>query len=498
MLQRRSCTDAEVGSDRDTSTSRRIGSIVMAEPSQSIERMSDVEALMWNLEKDPHLSAAFANLTIFDRPLDVQRLRQRLERAARVVPRLRQRVVPAFGRLAPPAWQDDPDFDMDYHLRRVAVPGKGTERDLLELAATLANDPFDRTRPLWEFYVIEGLADGRAAMVQKMHHTITDGEGGIRMSMEFIDIERDAPAPPLIDEAETDSGPYAAPLHQRALVDAAFDTLTHNLRRQAGLARRMVGESLTVVRHPSQLIALPGEAVATMQSVLRQLAVTDGRRSPAWLERSLRRRFEILQVPLDDAKRAAKVLGGSVNDFFVTGAVGGAGAYHRELGLPVDQLRISMPVSTRTDRSSGGNAFSVTRSLVPTDPDPVARFASISERLTTTKRERAVGVTAALAGVVNVLPTSVLIRIARQQVDTIDFATSNLKAAPFDLYIAGAKLEANYPIGPIGGTAFNLTTMSYRGMLDMGLHIDSAAIAEPDRLRRCLEQSFEELIAAAT
>ncbi len=469
----------------------------MAEPSPPLERMSDVEALMWNLEKDPHLSAAFANLTVFDRPLDVDRLRLRLQRAARVVPRLRQRVAPAFGRLAPPAWQDDPDFDIDYHVRRIAIPGEGTERELLDLAASLAAQPFDRTRPLWEFHIIEGLADGRAAMVQKMHHTITDGEGGVRMSVEFIDMERDAPEPALIDESVSGAGLTGPPAHGRTMLDTAYDTLTHNLRRQAGLARRAVDDTLSLARHPTRVAALPAEAIATVQSVVRQLSVNDDRRSPLWRDRSLRRHFEILQVPLDDAHRAAKVLGGSVNDFFVAGAAGAAGAYHRQLGADVDELRISMPVSTRTDRSAGGNAFSVTRSLVPTDPDPMARFAAVHERLATTKRERAVGVTAALAGVVNVLPTSVLIRIARQQVETIDFATSNVKAAPFDLFIAGAKLEGNYPMGPIAGTAFNLTTMSYRGMLDMGLHIDPVAVAEPGRLRLCMEASFRELIDAA-
>ncbi len=473
----------------------------MAEPSQPVERMSDVEALMWNLEKDPHLSAAFANLTVFDRPLDFDRLRRRLLRAAQNVPRLRQRVVPAFGRLAPPAWQDDPDFDIDYHVRLMALPGEGTERDLLDLAATLAAAPFDRTRPLWEFHVVEGLADGRAAMVQKMHHTITDGEGGIRMSVEFIDVERDVAEPTVAEEsaggepAGGNSGAMAR--NGPTLLGTAYATLTHNFRRQAGLLRRTIDDSMQTARHPSRLTGLPGEAAATVQSVVRQLAINDDRRSPLWTQRSLRRRFEVLQVPLDDAKRAAKVLGGSVNDFFVAGAAGGAGAYHRELGEDVEELRISMPVSTRTDRSVGGNAFSVTRSLVPTDPDPVARFTAVHERLAVTKHERAVGLTAALAGVVNVLPTSMLVRMARQQVGTVDFATSNVRAAPFDLYIAGAKLEANYPMGPVAGTAFNLTTMSYRGMLDMGLHIDAAAVAEPDRLRGCMETSFSELIDAA-
>ncbi|HEY4377534.1 MAG TPA: wax ester/triacylglycerol synthase domain-containing protein, partial [Acidimicrobiales bacterium] len=161
-----------------------------AEP---IERMSDVEALMWNLEKDPHLSSTFANLTLFDQAPDMDRLRRRLARAAQVVPRLRRRVVPAFGRLAPPAWVDDPDFDLDHHIRHTALPPGSGQQALLDLAAHLVLTPFDRSRPLWEFHVIEGLPDGKAAMVQKMHHTITDGEGGIRMSLEFIDMERDAP-----------------------------------------------------------------------------------------------------------------------------------------------------------------------------------------------------------------------------------------------------------------------------------------------------------------
>jgi hypothetical protein len=181
------------------------------------------------------------------------------------------------------------------------VPGEGTERDLLDLAARLAAQPFDRTRPLWEFHVIEGLADGRAAMVQKMHHTITDGEGGVRMSLAFIDVERDAPAPAPIDEGPSSAGPETAPLDGRTLLDTAYETLTHNLRRQTGLARRAFDDTLEMARHPTRLAALPGEAAATVQSVVRQLAITDNRRSPLWQERSLRRHFEILEVSLDDA-----------------------------------------------------------------------------------------------------------------------------------------------------------------------------------------------------
>src|SRR3954453_10245289 len=109
-------------------------------------RMSDVEALMWNLEKDPALASSFANVTILDQRPDVERLRRRLTAAMDVVPRLRHRVAPGLGRLAPPEWQEDPALDLGYHVREIALPPPGTERQLFDLAAILAQVPFDRTR----------------------------------------------------------------------------------------------------------------------------------------------------------------------------------------------------------------------------------------------------------------------------------------------------------------------------------------------------------------
>jgi len=240
---------------------------------------------------------------------------------------------------------------------------------------------------------------------------------------------------------------------------------------------------------------LPAESAATVRSIVRQLGVVDGHRSPLWTERSLGRRLDTFQVPLDDVKDAAKRLGGSINDLFVTAAVGGAGQYHRDRGAEVDELRMSMPVSTRTSKVPGGNAFTPTRALVPVLADPRLRFAAVHERLGVTKTERALGLTGSLAGLVNLLPQPVLVRVARQQVMTVDFTTSNVRAAPFDLYIAGALMESNFPIGPVAGTAWNLTTMSYRGMLDLGLHADTAAVEDPASLSEAIQSSFAELVA---
>src|SRR5207247_1676044 len=134
---------------------------------------------------------------------------------------------------------------------------------------------------------------------------------------------------------------------------------------------------------------------------------------------------EILTVELDAAKRAAKDFGGTVNDLFVTALAGGAGGYHEAQGATVDELRVSMPVSRRQDNSSGGNAFSPTRVLVPAGPmTPRERFQIVHDRLTVTKRERALGAVDSMAGLLNGLPTSLLTRVARQQVETVDFAAS--------------------------------------------------------------------------
>ena len=126
----------------------------------------------------------------------------------------------------------------------------------------------------------------------------------------------------------------------------------------------------------------------------------------------------------------------------------------------------------------------------------MARFEAVRERLAVTKRERALALTEGLAGVLNTLPTAVLVRVARQQAETVDFATSNLRAAEFDLFIAGAEILANHPMGPTAGTAFNATVMSYRDGFDIGLNLDVAAVDDPELLRDCILESLRELLAA--
>lgn len=446
-------------------------------------KMSDSEALMWRMEQDPHLSSTFANVTVLDHPGNAAAFRARMERASWAVRRLRQRVRPAPANLTVPVWEDDPDFDIDYHVRHVAIPTPGSMRQLLDLATLIAADPFDRTRPLWQFFVVDGLRGGKGALIQKMHHTIADGEASLAMSLQFLDFEPNAPEPPPLDpalmadaEAEED--------HRLNLVR---DLTAASWRLPLGIARQVRDMVTNPTTIPSAGGGL-GEIVANLKHPPRTP-------SALWTERSLKRRLETLQVSLESTKAAAKRLGGTLNTAFLTAAADAAGRYHRHLGAPVDTLNASMAVSTRT-KQSGSNAFSLARFAVPTSAMTIEeRFAIVLER--TSQAKSATTGLEALAAIVAAIPTPVLARFARQQSHSVDFATSNVRAAPMKVYIAGAEVLANYPIGPLVGVAFNATLLSYNGSLDIGLNCDSAAVTDTALLRDCLQASFAALLTGA-
>jgi WS/DGAT/MGAT family acyltransferase len=450
--------------------------------------MSDAEGLMWRLEKDPHLSSTFGTVVLLDQAPDFDAFRRRMERTALTIPRLRQRVLPAAAYLSPPTWVDDADFDIDLHVRRIACPKPGTLRQVLDLASLVVADPFDRTRPLWQFVVVEGLRGGKAALIQKMHHTITDGERGVQLSLQYLDFERDAPEPPPIDAEATER----AEVPQPTPAETMRELLAGTMRIPIGIAKQV----RELLADPAAIPDASNAAAKTMRGVLSQLSDTEGARSPLWVRRSLHRRVEPARAQFRATKDAAKRLGGTLNTAFLTAAADAASAYHVEMGAPVESLRASMAISTRTD-DSGSNAFTLARLLVPTGQMPIAeRFRAIDEATKAARESTKDAGLDTLAAVTTALPTSLITRLARQQANTVDFATSNVKGSPVPVFVAGAQLLEIYPIGPLGGVAFNLTLMSYLGSLDMALNIDTAAVESPELLAECLDRSFKKLVRA--
>jgi diacylglycerol O-acyltransferase len=451
--------------------------------------MSDAEGLMWRVDKDPHLSSTFGTVSVLDRPPDFDALRARMEQATWAVPRLRWRVQPAPVNLSAPSWVDDPDFDIDNHVRRIALPKPGSMRQLLDLASLVTSDAFDRTRPLWQFVVIEGLRGGKAALLQKMHHTITDGEGGVQMSLQFLDFERDAPPRRPVDPSTADITPPPPP---PSAAETMRDLVAGGFRLPLGVAKQV----RELLADPTAIPAASAATVDTIRGVLQQLGDVERARSPLWTERSLRRHFEVVRAPFRATKDASKRLGGTLNTAFVTAAAEAASRYHDDLGAPVEHLRTTMAVSTRTS-AADTNAFTLARMMVPASTMPVADRFRLIQAIADEARGGSGGASLqTLAAVAAALPTSLVTRLARQQAQTIDFATSNVKAAPMPVYIAGAQMLENYPLGPLAGVAFNLTLLSYDGSLDMGINIDAAAVAEPALLAKHLDAAFSDLIEA--
>ena len=466
--------------------------------------MTQLEAVMWVLDSDPRLASAFANLTLLDRVPDRDVLRARMLRAAEAVPRLRQRVVES-GHLSTPAWQEDPEFDIDHHIRWIDV---GTD-DVDDLAAALSGRPFDRERPLWEFVVIEGLPGGTAAMVQRFDHTLTDGEGGIRLSVQFLDLERHPAATDREPDADEMVGDAPARLRIAGSDPAVSDLPSSDLADEPDAAVERTGLLGHATRGLQAAVAVPatvargaarvpqgaGSLVELARDSMQQLAV-DSRRSPLWTERSTDRWFGRSAVNLEDVKAAAHDLGGSVNDLFVTGALAAAAQVHRAADLPVDELRVAIPVSNRSSGDGGGNAFTPIHALLPAGEMSVQeRFSVVHERLTRVKQEGAIRLDGPAAAA-RLLPSSALLGIVGRTAGTIDFVCSNVRAAPFDLFMAGAHLEGNYPLGPLLNTSFNLTTMSYRGWLFLGLLVDRAAVPDPPGLLEALDEAYSDVLAA--
>jgi WS/DGAT/MGAT family acyltransferase len=470
-------------------------------------RMSDAEAIMWTVEKDPALRVDFTNVTLLEHAPDARRLRAKVERAVEEIPRLSHRVVTPPLRLAPPEWRPDHDLDLDYHVRTVGVPAPGGLRQLLDLAGTVAAAPLDRSRPLWEFTLAEGLQGGRAALLQKVHHTITDGVGGVRLSMSLLDLEPDPPEPPVPSPlqriaAEAIAGERAQvaadPVNRTTPAEVLGDAVTYAVGQQLRRARGGLEAAARTLASPESARRSIANVGRLAGSVRRQLLVTEPSRSDLLRARSLANRFEAYQTPLSKAKAASQALGGSVNDLFVTGVAGALGLYHERMGVPCEELRMAMPISTRGDDEESANSFTPSRVLVPVQPkDPVARFNIVRERLTETRNEPAVTAAGSLAGLLTLLPTSVLVGVTRSQGRTIDFATSNLRGSPVDLYLAGAPIEANFPMGPRAGCGVNVTLLSYRDSLDMGLNIDPASVSDPATLLDCFDESFGALLDVA-
>jgi diacylglycerol O-acyltransferase / wax synthase len=453
-------------------------------------QMSDADALMWTIEKDPTLRSTVVTVLTLDRNPDWDALVERVDHGSRLIPRLRQRVVTPLLRVGPPSWSADPHFDLSYHLRRVRAPEPGSFDCVLDLARNAAMAGFDRARPLWEYTVVDGLDGGRSAFVIKVHHSMTDGVGGMKLLMMLFDLEREPHPPGPTDELH--DLPAFTPL---ALIGRSLD---YQRRRAWDIVQHAIANTVnaarSVTRDPEAALQ---EAGHVARSVASFLAPATTPRSPIIGARSLGRRLAALDIPLDDLKRAAKSAGGSLNDAFLASVVGGVQRYHELHGVEPSELRMVMPINLRGEGAAlGGNHFTPARFLVPLQiADPEERMHALGRLAKRARNEPAVALTDALATVLNQLPSRFTTAFFGAMLKGSDFVTTNVPGSPFPLYVAGAELERMYPFAPLSGTAANVALLSHCDTCCIGINTDAVAIPDAPEFAKTIAAGFAEVLA---
>ena len=446
---------------------------------------------MWTIDRDPELRSTIVTALVLDHAPPWSDVVARIERGTRLIPRLRQRVVEPMVRIGPPAWSADPDFDLAYHLRRVRAPEPGSLDTVLDMAATAAMGDFDRARPLWECTLVEGLPDGRAAVVLKVHHSMTDGVGGMKLLLMLFDLEPETPA------SAPDPEPRLLPSYTPTTL------LAHGVewqaQRVASTTRGITDGTRRAVRAIRDDAARTIESAArTVGSVARFLQPAPNPMSPVINGRSLDRRVATLSVPLEDLKLAAKAAGGTLNDAFVGGVLGGLQRYHLARGSDVDALRMMMPINIRPEQAGlGGNHFTTARLVVPLLEDPEERIREISLRCRRLRAEPAVALSEQLATLLNRLPRRVATSLFGSMLKGADFITSNVPGSPFPLYLCGAEVQELYAFGPLSGSATNIVLVSHCGTCFIGVNADARAISDPAGFTGDLRAGFDEVLALA-
>lgn len=455
-------------------------------------RMSDADALMWAIEKDPMLRSTITTVVVLEGDVDRDAVWRAFDRTSRVVPRLRQRVRSHPMSLAPPRWEVDPNFDLGYHLRFARATGAGTMQDLLSMAQPMAMQGFDRARPQWECTVVDGMDDGCNALIMKIHHAVTDGVGGVRLMLELFDLERDAAERPMAEPP---------PVHVMNQMERFADAFSHQTRRQLGIVKRLVtdgaGNVAGMLGDPPGTYETSSELVASVARVLRPAGAP---LSPLMTGRSLSNHLETITLPLDRAKKAGKRIGGTLNDTFVTGMARGLQRYHGDHGVPVDVLRMGMPINIRTPGGPeiAGNAFVPARFEIPLDADdPLQLMRDIRSKMVAARDEPANDLVELLSNVLNRLPTTVVTQIFGTMMKGLDFQASNVPGAPVPLYLHGVEVQSVFPFGPLAGSATNVTLLSYQNDLNIGINVDPAAVPDTDAYLGCIRSAYDEILALA-
>jgi diacylglycerol O-acyltransferase / wax synthase len=472
------------------------------------DRLSPLDVSFLYLET-PTTAMHVGGVAVFDPPkgpageagisapgdFDYEALVELVSQRISLVQRYRQKVRWVPGKLANPVWVDDEDFDITYHVRRSALPRPGSLDQLRELVGRVQSRQLDRNRPLWEIYLVEGLADGRFAIITKTHHAMVDGISAIDIGTLILDqstTPREIPDDGWIPRREPSS------------VSLVVNALTDTLRRPTQAIDTVRGELADVRAIGARVTGAATGLLAAARTSLRPAPD-----SPLNATIGEQRRYGMAATELDDYKRVRKSHGGTVNDVVLATVAGALRVWLLTRGesvTPATTVRAMVPVSVRSDQEPGalGNRVSAMFVDLPVgEPSPVVRLHQVSYAMKAHKESGQAVAADAIVALSGFAPPTIHSAAARLASGfsrrLFNVVVTNVPGPQFPLYAAGAQMLECYPVVPLSkGQAVSVGLTSYNGGVYYGLNADRDAMPDVDVLAQCIEESLAELIGTAS
>jgi diacylglycerol O-acyltransferase len=410
-----------------------------------------------------------------------------------LVPRYRQKLAVPPLETGRPLWIDDPNFNLEYHLRHTGLPEPGTEEQLRALAARIHSQQLDRTKPLWELWLVQGLQDGRFVLISKTHHALVDGIAGVDLATVLFDLE--PVPPPLLHEGE----PWVPQPEPSAAAMAA-----RGIRGLVELPFSIAGRAISAATRPQASLHAAREAAEGVAEVA-WAGLNPAPETPLNVPIGPHRRFATVRCELSDFKLVKDAFGGTVNDVVLTTVAGGLRSWLQSRGVRTDglELRALVPVSIRAagERGHMGNRLAVMRGPLPVYiEDPVARLQTVRAAMDGLKESKQAVGAEVLTSVQNLAPPTILAQASRMNFSTrlFNLLVTNVPGPQFPLYALGRELQELFPVAFLPGNhALAVAIMSYNGGIDFGLLGDYDAMPDLDQFATFLDDARQELVERA-
>ncbi len=465
-----------------------------------MQQLSGLDAAFLNLETGPvygHVSSlGIYDSSTADQPLTAAVLRERMMSRIHKLPMFRRKLVTVPLGLDQPYWCDDDEFDINAHIFDVGISAPGTRQQLNEVVSRLVAKPLDRSRPLWEMAVINGLEDGKTALLATVHHSVIDGGSGNDVNAILLDMAPNA----------DQTNPPPKPWHPEAPPDG-MKLLTSAVTTNALRPFKAVKSGLSVTR---QLLKQTPTLASMVPSMASRGTSVLGPRTPFNVKPTNRRIFVPFQISLDEVKTIKKAVGATINDVVMAECAGGLRSWLMARGeLPDQPLTASIPVSIRDESQKGamGNQVSMIVTDLPTDvADPLERIKAVHESMKVAKEMHDALPVATIIGFSD-FATPAISAAAARAAQRANFTSgvmpnvtiSNVPGAQWKMYLCGAELEEFYPVSMIvDGQAMNITLFSYDGHLDFGLVSCPHAVPDLQSLADAIVAEHAALLAEAT